>query len=54
MRKSKITKLEKAQKERVDVDFYKINKDEYVCISGKDRIETNKIIRDYVGTYEDL
>jgi DNA repair exonuclease SbcCD ATPase subunit len=39
---------------RVDVKFYKINGNELVDLSGKRRDETNKIIRTYLGEYDDF
>lgn len=38
---------------RVDVDFYK-NDGSTNSLKGKDRDDTNKIIRSYIGTYDDF
>lgn len=39
---------------KVDVKFYKVDKDTEVPLNGEARRSTNDIIRDYVGTYEDF
>jgi DNA repair exonuclease SbcCD ATPase subunit len=58
-RRAKVPK-ENAKNLKIDVDFCKENinrKDdtepETISLNGKDRIETNKIICKYIGTYED-
>lgn len=38
----------------VAVDFHEISGDEGQSLNGKRRDETNKIIRDYIGTYDDF
>ena len=48
------TNKKKVKSLRIEVDFYKEINEKYVCISGKDRNETNQIISEYVGTYEDI
>ena len=39
---------------KVDVNFYKIDGDNKICLNGEDRRDTNFAIRSYVGTYEDF
>lgn len=40
---------------KVDINFYYINNDgEHISLNGKDRSETNSIIREILGTYEDF
>lgn len=40
---------------KVEIDFYKIESDgSKLLLNGEDRDETNKIIRDYLGTYDDF
>lgn len=40
---------------RVEVDFYKLDIDgNKLLLNGQDRDQTNKLIRDYLGTYDDF
>jgi DNA repair exonuclease SbcCD ATPase subunit len=39
---------------KVEVNFYKMEKDEKVPLNAEARRSTNEIIRDYVGTYDDF
>jgi DNA repair exonuclease SbcCD ATPase subunit len=52
------TLKKKVKSLRIEVDFYKEiiddGKYKWDCISGKDRNDTNKIISQFVGTYDDL
>lgn len=50
----RLGKKDKNGSVKVDVDFYEIEKGEKVSLNGKDRIETNQIIRTIVGSYEDF
>jgi len=52
--RSSRTKKQNVKSLRIEVDFYKEIDDKYICISGKDRNETNEIISEYVGSYDDL
>lgn len=54
IRLSKRTRKEVAKKIVVDVEFYKKINNEYRCISGKDKTETNRMIISYVGSYDDF
>ena len=39
---------------KVDVNFYKIEKDEKISLNSEARRSTNEIIRDYLGDYDDF
>lgn len=39
---------------KVDVDFYRIKDGQKESLNGEQRRETNAIIREYIGTYEDF
>ena len=39
---------------KVDVNFYKIDKDEKISLNSEARRSTNEIIRDYLGSYDDF
>ena len=39
---------------KVDVDFYRIIDGQKESLNGEQRRETNAIIREYIGTYEDF
>ncbi len=39
---------------KVDVNFYKIEKDEKISLNSEARRSTNEIIRDYLGSYDDF
>jgi DNA repair exonuclease SbcCD ATPase subunit len=47
-------KRDKKNNVKVDVDFYKIEKDEKISLNSEARRSTNEIIRDYLGSYEDF
>jgi DNA repair exonuclease SbcCD ATPase subunit len=47
-------KYGKEDKVKVDVDFYTYRNGEKVSLNGSQRDQTNKVIREYVGTYEDF
>lgn len=47
-------KYGKEGKVKVDVDFYTYKDGEKVSLNGSQRDQTNKVIREYVGTYEDF
>lgn len=49
------TKNEKTNAVRVDVNFWTIDEDgEIKSLNGEDRDQTNKTIREYLGTYDDF
>lgn len=49
------TGVRKKDHVRVDVKFYEISESgEYKSLNGKERSDTNKIIRSYLGSYEDF
>lgn len=39
---------------KVDVNFYRMDGEDKVCLNGEDRRDTNASIRSYVGTYDDF
>ena len=39
---------------KVDVNFYKVEKDEKISLNSEARRSTNEIIRDYLGSYDDF
>jgi DNA repair exonuclease SbcCD ATPase subunit len=39
---------------KVDVNFYKMEKDEKISLNSEARRSTNEIIRDYIGDYDDF
>ena len=39
---------------RIDIDFYKMDGDDKISMNGKERSDTNDIIRRLLGTYEDF
>lgn len=39
---------------KVNVDFGKITENGYISLNGHDRDQTNRIIRGYIGTYDDF
>lgn len=39
---------------KVDVNFYKLEKDEKISLNSEARRSTNEIIRDYIGDYDDF
>lgn len=39
---------------KVDVNFFRLEGEERICLNGEDRRDTNSTIRSYVGTYEDF
>lgn len=47
-------KRDKKNNVKVDVNFYKIEKDEKVSLNSEARRSTNEIIRDYLGDYDDF
>lgn len=47
-------KSDKKGNVKVDVKFYKIEKEKEVPLNGEARRSTNDIIRDYVGSYDDF
>lgn len=47
-------KRDKKNNVKVDVNFYKIEKDEQVSLNSEARRSTNEIIRDYLGDYDDF
>ena len=51
-RKAKI--VNRGKNVKVDVQFWKIEDGVVVSLNGKDRNGTNKVIREYLGTYEDF
>ena len=47
-------KRDKKNNVKVDVNFYKIEKDEKISLNSEARRSTNEIIRDYLGDYDDF
>ena len=47
-------KRDKKNNVKVDVNFYKIEKDNKVSLNSEARRSTNEIIRDYLGDYDDF
>jgi DNA repair exonuclease SbcCD ATPase subunit/predicted MPP superfamily phosphohydrolase len=47
-------KRDKKNNVKVDVNFYKIEKDEKISLNSEARHSTNEIIRDYLGDYDDF
>jgi DNA repair exonuclease SbcCD ATPase subunit/predicted MPP superfamily phosphohydrolase len=45
---------DKTQKVKVDVRFWKIENGQEIDLNGEQRKDTNEIIREYLGTYEDF
>ena len=39
---------------KVDVNFYRLDGEDKICLNGEDRRDTNASIRSYVGTYDDF
>lgn len=39
---------------KFDVDFSKLENDEWISLNGKDRRDTNRVIREYIGSFDDL
>jgi DNA repair exonuclease SbcCD ATPase subunit len=46
--------VNKGKNVKVDVEFYKMDGDERTSLNGTERRDTNAIIEQYVGTYEDF
>jgi DNA repair exonuclease SbcCD ATPase subunit len=46
--------INKGKNVKVDVEFYKMEGDERTSLNGTERRDTNAIIEQYVGTYEDF
>ncbi len=46
--------VNKGKNVKVDVEFYRMDGDERTSLNGNERRDTNQIIEQYVGTYEDF
>ena len=46
--------INKGKNVKVDVDFYRMDGDDKTSLNGTERRDTNTIIEQYVGTYEDF
>jgi len=46
--------VNKGKNVKVDVEFYRMDGDERISLNGTERRDTNAIIEQYVGTYEDF
>ena len=46
--------INKGKNVKVDVEFYRMDGDERTSLNGTERRDTNQIIEQYVGTYEDF
>ena len=47
-------KRDKKNNVKVDVNFYKLEKEEKISLNSEARRSTNEIVRDYLGDYEDF